>query len=166
MWGAAEGTRHAIAGVGTPSMLKSREEMAPELRRPPSAEDTVNMVLDISTLGPGQYFGERALLDKGDHTASIVTITPTIVFTLSKYDFYHQVDVKSQQMMQAYAKKFYPDEFAIRRQIDQQYQWVAYKNKLFGEVAAAPPHPFSPRGGRGASPRKEKPTAMLPALRR
>ena len=96
-----------------------------------------------------------------------MSLTPVLVLTLSKYDFYHQIDAKSQQMMKAYARKYYPDDFAIRRQIAQQYQWVEYKNRLFEEVAAPPP-PFSARGGgrARASPRVEKPTAVLPALRR
>ena len=33
-------------------------------------------VLDIGTLTKHQYFGERALLDKGEHTACVVAITP------------------------------------------------------------------------------------------
>ena len=41
----------------------------------------------VASLGPGQYFGEMALLDKGPRTASIVTETPSTLLVLGQREF-------------------------------------------------------------------------------
>jgi CRP-like cAMP-binding protein len=41
----------------------------------------------VATLGPGQYFGEMALLDKGVRTASIRTETPALLLVLGQREF-------------------------------------------------------------------------------
>ncbi|MGH9247672.1 MAG: cyclic nucleotide-binding domain-containing protein [Acidimicrobiales bacterium] len=41
----------------------------------------------IATLGPGDYFGELALLDRGPRTASVVTETPMRVYVLDSRHF-------------------------------------------------------------------------------
>ena len=49
-----------------------------------------NVVRDgrkVATLGPGQYFGEMALLDKGPRTASIVTDKETTLLVLGQREF-------------------------------------------------------------------------------
>merc|ERR1712196_376974 len=63
-----------------------------------------------------------------------VTTSNQQVLLLSKYDFYHCVDARTQDMMQAYAKKFYFDESSIRRSIQRQHQWEAYKKLLLKDV--------------------------------
>lgn len=111
-------------------------------------------VLDIGTLTKHQYFGERALLDKGEHTACVVAITPVSLLVLSKYDFYHHVDARVQEMMKAYAKKFYMDESAIRRLIVKQYRWEAYKSKLLNQIVESNAHRSGVGSSRHASPRR------------
>jgi CRP/FNR family cyclic AMP-dependent transcriptional regulator len=41
----------------------------------------------IATLGPGQYFGEMALLDKGVRTATVKTDTPSTLLVLGQREF-------------------------------------------------------------------------------
>ena len=84
----------------------------------------------------GDYFGELALLDKGEHTASVCAITPVEVLLLSKYDFYHHVDTKTQAMMKTFAEKFYFDEGSIRKHISKQHRWDAYKKNLLKDVVS------------------------------
>ena len=62
-------------------------------------------VLEICELSAHQYFGELALLDKGEHTASVCATTPVEVFLLSKYDFYHHVDSKTQVMTATFTEE-------------------------------------------------------------
>lgn len=51
-----------------------------------------------------------------------------------RYDFYHCVDAKTQEMMMAYADKFYMDEDQIRKCIRRQYRWDHYKAELVKDV--------------------------------
>ena len=46
------------------------------------------------------------------------------VLVLSKYDFYHCVDKRTQELMSVYAKKFYFDEDSIRKSILKQHRWL------------------------------------------
>ena len=93
-------------------------------------------MLELGELTAQQYFGERALLDKhkGVHTASVVSITPVEVLLLSKYDFYHCIDAKTQALMLTFADKFYFDEERIRREISKQFKWDSYKKGLLRDV--------------------------------
>lgn len=53
-------------------------------------DGTANVIRNgrkIATLGPGQYFGEMALLDKGVRTATVKTETPTQLLVLGQREF-------------------------------------------------------------------------------
>ena len=90
------------------------------------------------------------MLEKGTHTASVVSITSVEVLILSKYDFYHLVDTRTQEMMQNYALKFYFDETSIRKSIQEQYEWDRYKGSLTdGLSSPRRSMPNSPRNGGG-----------------
>jgi CRP/FNR family cyclic AMP-dependent transcriptional regulator len=41
----------------------------------------------VATLGPGSYFGEMALLDRGPRTATITTAEPTELIVLGQREF-------------------------------------------------------------------------------
>jgi CRP/FNR family transcriptional regulator, cyclic AMP receptor protein len=41
----------------------------------------------LATLGPGEVFGEMALLDPGPRTASVVALDDVVVYTLSNWHF-------------------------------------------------------------------------------
>ena len=99
-------------------------------------------MLEICELGVRQYFGELAMLERGTHTASVVSITSVEVLILSRYDFYHLVDPRTQEMMQAYAQKFYFDENSIRKAIQEQHEWERYKGTL--TVGLSPSHRPAP----------------------
>jgi len=117
-----------------------------------SSSPRVPHVLEICRLNQHQYFGELAMLDKGEHTASVVTVTPVEVLILSKYDFYHHVDARTQETMHSYARKFYMDDAAIRMSIEQQFRWQTYKKGLLDDVVARRSRMPSPRN----SPRAER----------
>lgn len=67
------------------------------------------------------------------------------MLVLSKYDFYHHVDQRTQEMMHAYAKKFYLSDSAIRHSIQEQYRWEEYKKSLLDGVTARRSRADSPR---------------------
>ena len=90
------------------------------------------------------------MLEKRAHTASVVSVTPVEVLILSKYDFYHLVDTRTQEMMQAYAKKFYFNEDSIKQTIQDQHEWTRYKDGLTRGLSSVP---NSPRNGGGRTPR-------------
>jgi CRP-like cAMP-binding protein len=46
----------------------------------------------LRTLGPGDYFGEMALLDDAPRSASVVAIEPTECLTLTKWHFLAQLE--------------------------------------------------------------------------
>ena len=106
--------------------------------------------LEICELTAGQYFGERALLDgrrNAEHTASVVTITRAEILILSKYDFYRNIDERTQELMREYAGKFYFDEDKIRRTITKQHRWDSYKKDVMRE-ALSPRHSEGGAAGR------------------
>lgn len=41
----------------------------------------------VNTLGPGDFFGELALLDEGQRTASVVAVEPTKCIAMARWDF-------------------------------------------------------------------------------
>ena len=133
----------------------SQRGMTPRGSPPRSADGTARSalaehdacapMLELGELTQYQYFGERSLLDgkhKGAHSASVVALTPVEVLLLSKYDFYHCIDAKTQSLMLAYADQFYFDDDNIRRSIHKQFRWDAYKQGLLKDL-------LSPRSGGG-----------------
>ena len=46
----------------------------------------------IRTLGPGEFFGEIALVEDGPRTASVTAKTPLRTFVLTRGDFLHLLD--------------------------------------------------------------------------
>jgi len=76
----------------------------------------------------------------------VVAATKVEVLLLSKYDFYRHVDLKTQALMKSYVDKFYFDEDKIRRSINTQHRWDAYKQELLRDVVT--PRGTSSRGSR------------------
>ena len=154
----SRGQSRASSRGGAPStprggLLSPRDEMARSfLSSIDESQLGTKPMLELGELNPLQYFGERALLDskrtaaskRPNHTASVATLTECEVLLLSRYDFYHCIDEKTQKLMKAYAEKFYFDEEHVRRAISKQHRWDAYKTKLLHDT-------MSPRGQ--ASPR-------------
>ena len=42
----------------------------------------------LKTLGPGDFFGEMALLDEGQRTASVIALEPTRCLVIATWDFF------------------------------------------------------------------------------
>ena len=42
---------------------------------------------ELATLGPGDYFGEMALIDEGARSASVVAATDMLTYTLTPWEF-------------------------------------------------------------------------------
>ena len=127
---------------------RSVQRHAPQPPQPPQPSTTPDgaSFLELNGLTVHQFFGERSLLDgahKGVHSASVVTTTPVECLLLSKHDFYHFIDAKTQAVLKAYGEKFYFDEERIRRAIVKQHKWVEYKKDLVKDVLSP-----RPRGGR------------------
>ena len=81
--------------------------------------------------------------------ASVVSVSAVEVLVLRNYDFSHLVDTPTQDLMHAYAKKFYfDDENSIRKTIHDQHEWEKYRRNLVstrrGDTALASPR-ASPR---------------------
>ena len=85
------------------------------------------------------------VLDKKPHTASVVTgDIPVEVLALSRYDFHHLVDARTQALMREYAERTYMDETVIRQTIHLQNQWDKYRDCLL----YTSPSPRDQRGSR------------------
>jgi CRP-like cAMP-binding protein len=46
----------------------------------------------VALLGPGEYFGEIALLDKGPRTATVVSTTPMVLAVVTRAEFAQLID--------------------------------------------------------------------------
>uniref|UniRef100_A0A7S4AYH9 Cyclic nucleotide-binding domain-containing protein n=1 Tax=Chrysotila carterae TaxID=13221 RepID=A0A7S4AYH9_CHRCT len=121
------------------SLTKFQHDVLQGNRATPSrgSDAKVDTIVEICSLNKYQYFGELALINKTDHTASVVSSTAVQVLALTKFDFYHHVDARTQELMQAYAKKYYLDDGGIRQSIHDQHKWEEYKKSLLEGGAAA-----------------------------
>jgi CRP-like cAMP-binding protein len=65
--------------------------------------------VQVNAFGPGDFFGELALLDDGPRTASVITTEPTECLALTRWDFFaalkNDVDM-SVTILQELAKRF------------------------------------------------------------
>jgi CRP/FNR family transcriptional regulator len=65
--------------------------------------------VQVNAFGPGDFFGELALLDDGPRTASVITTEPTECRVLTRWDFFaalkNDVDM-SITILQELAKRF------------------------------------------------------------
>jgi|GEM_PF-5293879 len=66
--------------------------------------DSEGEIVSISTLGPGALIGEIALMEGGHRIASIKTIEPTVLVSISAYDFRDAI-LKSSNLRKSLASK-------------------------------------------------------------
>eukprot|EP00033_Pygsuia_biforma_P002267 GCRY01002512.1.p1 GENE.GCRY01002512.1~~GCRY01002512.1.p1 ORF type:complete len:415 (-),score=89.58 GCRY01002512.1:600-1844(-) len=90
-------------------------------------------VLQIGTLGPGEYFGEVAVINGCARTCSIVTATKVEAYLMTKLDFRRYIVGKTLEHMVEYASK-YPSEEAIRNGYYKQQRWEHKKSQIVDEV--------------------------------
>jgi CRP/FNR family cyclic AMP-dependent transcriptional regulator len=60
----------------------------------------------LNTMGPGEYFGELALLDAGPRSASVITTAPARLAIISKLDFEDFLQNHSQTMLKILQNAF------------------------------------------------------------
>ena len=60
----------------------------------------------LSTQGPGEYFGEMALLDEGPRSASVITTEPSKLAIISKVDFEQFLRENPQTMLKIMQQAF------------------------------------------------------------
>jgi hypothetical protein len=70
------------------------------------------------------------------YTSSIVTSTPVLCLSLSKYDFVHQVDAATQALILGFSRTRDMDDRAIRASIAKTFSWEVEKRKALGHVIA------------------------------
>ena len=68
----------------------------------------------------------------------MVSTSRVELLVLSKYDFYHHIDEKTQELMKQYAERFYLDEERVERSIQKQHRWGEYKRELTAAVSMVP----------------------------
>jgi CRP-like cAMP-binding protein len=74
------------------------------IRTTPDGEE-----IKVNQFGPGDYFGELALLDDGPRTASVVTTEPTSCVILTRWDFLGMLKKDAETavaILQELAKRF------------------------------------------------------------
>lgn len=97
--------------------------------------------IEIGHLGQFAYFGELALLRKGNHTASVVTTFPMEVLVLPRHDFNLHVEPVCAKQMLAYADRYYTDNPAVEndvsglcRAIHEAHHWASYKQRVLDDA--------------------------------
>lgn len=70
---------------------------------------------DLAILGPGELFGEMALLEKGTRIASVVAVGPSVLFELFRGDLSRWVKSNPQQAIQFFAELVHVQSQRLRR---------------------------------------------------
>jgi len=131
--------------------------------------------IEFSSVQTYGYFGELPLLDlsldrqhstanqpKTLHSATVVTATPAIIFTLSKQDFLVHIAPRCGAVLRAYANEYYVDDARIGQIIRAQHEWARYKQHIVQDAVHGRPHLDEPRlsptkaRGKDTGMRKEK----------
>lgn len=70
------------------------------------------------------------------YASSILTSTPVLCLSLSKYDFIHQIDTATQALILGFSSTHDMDDHAIRASIAKTFSWEVEKRKALGHVIA------------------------------
>jgi len=85
------------------------------------------------------FFGEVAMMDRGmppTYASSIVSSTPVVCLGLSKYDFVHNIDAPTQELILSFSATYGMDDRAIRASIAKTFEWEVQKKQEVKHVLA------------------------------
>jgi len=116
---------------------------------------TSGEVLHIAAVGPGSLFGEIGVALNVPHTASIVSTTNMVLYTLPRGDLHSVADPSVIERLVAMAHS-YPTEAEHLERLDLGHHWAAYKERMIdahhAELTAAPFKSSNLFGGRPSPP--------------
>lgn len=99
-----EGAAIVTQGKGGEGFFVIVSGAAEVIRETPDGEK-----VKVNEFGPGDYFGELALLDDGPRTASVITTEPTDCVILTRWDFLGMLKKDAETavaILQELAKRF------------------------------------------------------------
>lgn len=93
---------------------------------------------DLAMLGPGDFFGEMALIEEAERTASATAFGNCVVFELFRGDLARWVKTNPQQAVQFFAELVHLQSDRLRRTSNELTLHADLSNLLFGQPLDAP----------------------------
>lgn len=93
---------------------------------------------DLATLGPGDFFGEMALIEEATRSASAITLGPCVLFELFHGDLTRWVKSNPQQAVQFFAELVHLQSNRLRRTSNELTLHSDLSNLLFDQAMPAP----------------------------
>ena len=87
--------------------------------------------LEIATLGPGDIFGEIGVMSDRERTASVVSSSDVMLYSLMRSDLFTMADAFIIEQLREQAGA-YPPESSLVEQLALGSHWSAYKHTLLG----------------------------------
>ncbi len=92
---------------------------------------------DLATLGPGDFFGEMALIEEATRSASAIAFSPCVVFELFRGDLARWVKTNPQQAVQFFAELVHLQSDRLRRTSNELTLHSDLSSLLFGQAQPA-----------------------------
>lgn len=92
---------------------------------------------DLALLGPGDFFGEMALIEEATRSASAIASSPCVVFELFRGDLARWVKTNPQQAVQFFAELVHLQSDRLRRTSNELTLHSDLSNLLFGQTQPA-----------------------------
>jgi len=92
---------------------------------------------DLALLGPGDFFGEMALIEEATRSASATASSPCVVFELFRGDLARWVKTNPQQAVQFFAELVHLQSDRLRRTSNELTLHSDLSNLLFGQAQPA-----------------------------
>lgn len=93
---------------------------------------------DLAMLGPGDFFGEMALIEEATRSASAITLGPCVLFELFHGDLTRWVKSNPQQAVQFFAELVHLQSNRLRRTSNELTLHSDLSNLLFEQTMPAP----------------------------
>ena len=145
--GDAAATSPQQQGVTLPAISSVQRRSSKHLLRRESSQSLVaeepdfrtlpgiKKLLEVSVMGPREYFGELAIVSRKPRAASIVSVTTVELLFLTRNDFERRVLTNKETLK--LVKEFiasYPTDRQIKAKFAEQVRWLDYKAKLVKEI--------------------------------
>jgi len=102
-----------------------------------SKSGTDGATTDLAMLGPGDFFGEMALIEEATRTASAIAFGPCVVFELFRGDLARWVKINPQQAVQFFAELVHLQSDRLRRTSNELTLHTDLSNLLFAQTQPA-----------------------------